>query len=309
MPFRSGEGVPPAASILIPSSGRPSALELTLDALCGQSVSPAEFEVVVADDGAVPPLRARLAAYSERLALHSIRLDRAGPGAARNAAAKIAAGPLLVFLDDDCAPGPGWLKAYLDAFAEAPDCALAGPITNGLPEDGFAEAYHLIFGYLYSRHVARSDGTSSAPFMISANFAAPADLFRSVGGFDEGFRLAAEDRMFSENWIRHGKTFRAVPEAIVYHRRPLTLGSYLAQQYRYGRGGMIFRRAIGERGSPGRGFEQGSFYRDLLLSAFQHPEPRWRIPLFALLILSQAAIAAGYGVEYVRRSFFQQPTV
>jgi GT2 family glycosyltransferase len=273
-------------------------LELTLDALCRQSVPAAEFEVVVVDDGANPPLQQRLAPYSERLSLRSIRLERGGPGAARNAAAKVAAAPLLVLLDDDCVPVPGWLEAYLDAFAEAPDCALAGPIANGLPDDDFAEAYHLIFGYLYSRHVAHSSGESSAPFVISANFAASADAFRSVGGFEESFQVAAEDRMFSENWARHGKAFRAVPTAIVYHHRPLTLTSFLAQQYRYGRGGMIFRRTLGERGWSARRFEQGSFYRGLLLTPFHQPEPRRRIVLFLLLILSQAAIAAGYLAEY-----------
>ena len=78
------------------SSGRPEALELTLDALCRQSVSPAEFEVVVADDGATPPLAGRLIEpYAERLALRSL-LERVGPRAARNAAPGRCR-PLLVF--------------------------------------------------------------------------------------------------------------------------------------------------------------------------------------------------------------------
>jgi GT2 family glycosyltransferase len=305
MPWQPDDAARPAASILIPSSGRPETLELTLDALCRQTVPPSEFEVIVVDDGAVPPLAARLAPYAGRLSPGSIRLEHAGPAAARNAAAKIARSRLLIFLDDDCVPGPGWLKAYLTAFAEAPDCALAGPISNGLPEDNCAEAYHLIFGFLYSRHVAQSGNPSGAPFVISANFAVPADLFSSIGGFDETFRLAAEDRMFSETWLHHGKTFRAAPEAIVYHHRPLTVSAFLKQQYRYGRGGLIFRRALQQRGWTGRGFERGSFYRDLLLSAFHHPEPRRRIPLFLLLILSQVAITAGYAAEFARLSFFR----
>ena len=300
MPSPPGEPPQPAAAIVIPSSGRPRTLELTMDALSSQTAPPSTFEVIVADDGANPPLASRLKPYSERLRLRSIRLEKVGPSAARNAAARLAAAPLLIFLDDDCVPAPDWLQAYLDAFAKAPDCALAGPITNGLPDDQYAEAYHLIFGYLYSRHVARSSQESSAPFIISANFAVAADLFRSIGGFDETFRVAAEDRMFSETWMRHGRAFRAVPDAIVYHHRPLTLRTYLAQQFRYGRGGMMFRRSLAGRGWSGRNFEQRSFYRDLILTAFHHPTRRRRIPLFVLLILSQAAIAAGYLTEYAR---------
>ncbi|HEY3840383.1 MAG TPA: glycosyltransferase [Bryobacteraceae bacterium] len=297
---RPGDASRPVASILIPSSGRPQTLELTLNALCRQTTSPSEFEVIVVDDGATPPVAGRLAPYTDRLTLRTIRLERVGPGAARNAAAKIADAGLLIFLDDDCVPGPGWLKAYLAAFDQASDCVLVGPIVNGLPGNEYAEAYHLIFGHLYSRHIARNGVASSAPFVISANFAAPSDQFRSIGGFDETFRLAAEDRMFSENWLHHGRTFRAVPEAIVFHHRPLTFSSYLKQQYRYGRGGVIFRRALAERGWSGRRLEPGSFYRDLLLTAFRHPDPRRRIPLFILLLLSQAAITTGYAAEYAR---------
>lgn len=300
MPLRPGNGAGPAASILIPSSGRPETLELTLDALRRQTVPPTEFEVIVVDDGAVPPLEARLAPYAGGLRLRSVRLERKGPGAARNAAAKIAAARLLVFLDDDCVPAAGWLEAYLDAFRRLPESALAGPILNGLPDDVYAEAYHLIFGYLYSRHVNPRGVESNAPFIISANFAVAAELFEKIGGFDESFGIAAEDRMFSESWVRHGEKFQAVPGAAVFHHRPFTFRTYLAQQYRYGRGGMILRRALAERGESARAFEPGSFYRGLILTALHHPGRAKRIPLFLLLILSQAAIAAGYAAEFFR---------
>ena len=287
-----------SASIVIPSSGRPDVLELTLDALCAQEVAPSEFEVIVVDDGASPPISGRLQPYVDRLALRSIRLERLGPGAARNAGAKLADSRLLIFLDDDCVPDPHWLNAYLRAYAKATDAALAGPILNGLPNDISSEAYHLIFGYLYSRHV---DGfATSAPFVISANFAVSAALFDSLGGFDERFRIAGEDRMFSEEWLRGGRTLLAAPDAIVRHHRPLTVRSFLAQQYRYGRGGMILRKALRERGWFAKPLESSSFYANLLLTAFHHPKPGDRIPLFLLLVLSQAAIAAGHAVELFR---------
>ena len=165
---------------------------MTLDALCAQAVTADKFEIIVVDDGATPPLAFRLRAYEDRLRLQSIRRERVGPSAARNAGARLAASPLLIFLDDDCAPSPYWLGAYLEAYSGTPESALAGPIVNALPNDISSEAYHLIFGYLYSRHV--EGGATSAPFVISANFAVSQDLFHSVGGFDERFVLASEDR-------------------------------------------------------------------------------------------------------------------
>ena len=289
-----------SASVVIPSSGRPAVLEATLEALCNLDAPRGSFEVIVVDDGAVPPLQDRLRPYRERLVLRSLRLEGRGPGAARNAAAGMAFSQLLIFLDDDCVPVPHWLRAYLDAGAEFPDCALAGPILNALPGNLCSEAFHLIFGYLYSRHVAgKPEGAGThAPFIISANFAVPAELFRSRGGFDEQFRVAAEDRMFSENWLRSGRKFRAVGDARVYHNRPLTARAFVKQQFVYGRGSMVFRRAVRQRGWPDPTAESASFYRDLLLVALRDPDPLRRPVIFLLLALSQIATAAGYFTEY-----------
>ena len=207
-------------------------------------------------------------------------------------------------MDDDCAPDSGWLKVYLDAFAEAPDCALAGPIANGLPDDDYAEAYHLIFGYLFSRHVARSGGESAAPFddLGQLRGALPIRSVPSAASTKRFDWRPGLERL--ETWVRTGKTFLAVPEAIVYHRRPLTLASFLAQQYRYGRGGMIFRRALDERGWSGTGFDRDRSTAIGLLTAFHHPARR-RVRLFVLLMLSQVAIAAGYAGEYGRQIFLR----
>ncbi len=294
-----------SASVVIPSSGRADTLEMTLDALCGQTVPATEFEVIVVDDGASPPLALRLQGYRDRLVLRSIRLERAGPSAARNAGARLASSPLLIFLDDDCVPVPGWLQAWRTAALDAPAAALAGPIVNGLPDNGLpdnlsSEAYHLIFGYLYSRHIESRGVATSAPFVISANFAVPAALFAGVGGFDERFRVAGEDRMFSEQWLRRGYELRAVPAAVVRHHRPLTLVRFVAQQYRYGRGGAILRKELRAQGGRGKPLEDAAFYAKLLLTAFRHPKRGQRVPLFVLLGLSQAAIAAGHAVEWFR---------
>ncbi len=269
---------------------------MTLDALCHLSTPSTSFEVIVTDDGAVPPLEDRLRPYRSKIALRVLRLERQGPGAARNAAARLATAPLLVFLDDDCVPDPDWLQAYLNATFKAPDCILAGPILNGLPDDLCSEACHRIFGYLYSRHLIEPG--SHAPFVISANFAVPARAFRATGGFDEAFRTAAEDRMFSEEWSRSGRSFHAVPAATVRHHRPLTLASFLSQQFRYGRGGMIFRRAVQRRGWTLKPVESSSFYSGLLGSAFRDTNPAQGLLLFVLLVLSQLAITAGYVAEH-----------
>ena len=60
---------------------------------------------------------------------------------------------------------------------------------------------------------------------------------------------------------------------------------------------MILRKELRARGWSARALESSSFYTNLLLTAFHHPKPADRVPLFLLLVLSQAAIAAGQAVE------------
>ena len=83
-------------AVVIPTRDRPAQLGRAVASALRQTVAPAE--VVVVDDGSVPPVTRR-SEWPESVRL--IRTEGIGPAAARNAGIDCSRAPLLAFLDDD----------------------------------------------------------------------------------------------------------------------------------------------------------------------------------------------------------------
>ena len=100
-------------SVVVPCFEAPDALALTLAGLEGQAWPRELFEVVIVDDGSEPPLRRPVPAPLDPVPLEVkvVRQERRGFGLARarNAGARAAAHPILVFLDGDVIPESGLL--------------------------------------------------------------------------------------------------------------------------------------------------------------------------------------------------------
>jgi GT2 family glycosyltransferase len=283
----------PAISVVIPAHGRPQRLRVCLQALAGVDPPAGGFEVVVVDDGSPKPLDVAVSDLRAELPLTIFRQANAGPAAARNVGAQLAAGRLLVFTDDDCVPKLGWLRAIADAAARHPDALLGGETINGLPDNSFAEASHMLGEYL---QVAES---RQPAFFPSNNLAVPAESFRKIGGFDTRFsRAAGEDRDLCDRWVASGRPLRHVPGAVVVHNHDLGLRSFWRQHHNYGRGGYRFHRNRAERVGAGLRVAPVRFYQRLLARPLQEGVPRGAT-LVGLLALSQVANAAGFATEWL----------
>src|SRR5262249_51175789 len=97
-------------SVIIPTYNRRKLLQETLDSVWAQSFT--DFEVIVVDDGSTDGTEDVLKPQQDRLKL--IVNEHLGPGAARNAGARVAKGQYLAFLDSDDL----WFPWTLSTFAE-----------------------------------------------------------------------------------------------------------------------------------------------------------------------------------------------
>lgn len=106
-------------SVVVPSIGRAAGLERLVAALGRQTLARERFEVIVALDRAVaaPGVVAMLQRAGASLAP---RGTRGGPGAARNAGARVARGEWLAFTEDDCEPADDWLERAAARIAAEP---------------------------------------------------------------------------------------------------------------------------------------------------------------------------------------------
>jgi GT2 family glycosyltransferase len=273
-------------SIIIPTFRRPEPLARCLDALTRQEYPRDQFEVVVVDNrnppGTVEPV---VRAFEDRLALRRVTEDTPGPAAARNAGAHTAAAPILAFTDDDCIPDPGWLRALGETLAVHPDALVGGTSLDLEPRGLCTAASRLVHDYF----CAQQNADAGVPrFFPSNNLAVPKAAFHAVGGFDAHFpRAAGEDRDFCARWRASGRHLVSAPEARVRHAHPLSVRGFVRQQMNYGRGAFQYRSRAGGLG----------FYAGLLAHPFRQAKAPRAAALFGLVLVSQAAVAAGYFSE------------
>jgi GT2 family glycosyltransferase len=157
----------------------------------------------------------------------------AGLSRARNAGASRADTDVVLFLDDDAVPTPGWLGAALASLAEAGTVAVTGPC-RVLDESGTAETRALVQEWWLHGTVPRVFGPHTDEWRDIAlsgrigggsNLTFRRDALLAIGGFDERLGRGApidacEEHDVLYRLIEAGGTVRYAPGAIVRHPAP-----------------------------------------------------------------------------------------
>lgn len=287
---------PPFFSVIVPTHNRPAQLSECLRALARLDYPADGFEVIVVDDGSVDSPRPLLAEFRASLDVRLLTQANAGPAAARNRGAAVARGRFLAFTDDDCAPDANWLRALGLRFAQTPERIVGGRTVNALPANPYSATSQLIIEVVYEHYNAHPAGPR---FFASNNLAAPAELFRAGGGFDETFHTS-EDREVCDRWLARGLRLAYAPEAVVRHAHALTLVTLWRQHFGYGRGAHRFHRARAARVAGGFRPER-AFYAKLLRASLSHTGGgAAALAPPALLLWAQLANAAGFFYERFR---------
>jgi validoxylamine A glucosyltransferase len=231
----------PRASVIVPTYNRADILRTTLESLAAQTLPAGEYEVIVSDDGSSDDTRAVVESFSGRLRIKYHFQDDLGfrAAAARNAGARLAAAPVLVFLDTGTLAGSDFVAAHLRAH-DGPAGAGRAVIgyVHGYPPPTFADPdFQAVQGLseavrrlspdqvvaLYREEPAFRDlrhaEFEKVGFDLSArtipeelfwtlNCSVGAAAFWAVGGFDEDFRSwGLEDVDLGYRLARHGAGF------------------------------------------------------------------------------------------------------
>jgi Glycosyl transferase family 2 len=99
-----------------------------------------------------------------------------------NAAARAAAGDVLVFCNDDVELGPGSLRMLADSLESRPDAGVVGPVGSLWDFDA---AEHL--EYLSGLPPAEPGAARECDVVSGFLFATPKRVWSDVGGFDESY--------------------------------------------------------------------------------------------------------------------------
>lgn len=223
----------PAASIVIPVHNQ---LAHTLRCLRALSQRPPRtpFEVIVVDDGSSDGTQAALAALPGLRYLR--RAVNGGFIAACNDGAAAARGTILVFLNNDTIPQPGWLDALVDTFDRDPQAGIVGARLL-YPDGRLQEAGATVFDDGSAESRGRFDDpdqpaygfATEVDYVSGAALAIPADLFREVGGFDLRYAPAYyEDTDLAFAARARGRRVLYQPASTVVHLEGATAGTDIA---------------------------------------------------------------------------------
>ncbi len=191
------------ASVIVPIYRDWGYIPTLLDCLASQTFQ--DFEVILIDNGDPPASLPEVpSALSGRV--HIGRCDTPGSYAARNLGAGMAKGAIFAFTDADCRPAREWLGALVSVGG----ALRAGPVRI-VPKAGANRwaIFDTVRGMPQDRFVTRN-------YAVTANLAVPADVFRTLGGFD-GNRLSGGDAEFCRRAVGLGYGLAYVPEAIIFH--------------------------------------------------------------------------------------------
>ena len=202
------------ASVVVPARNRLSLLARTLETLVDQDLSPADYEIIVCDDGSTQDIAAVLARFAAAPVV--IRLNRQpphGPAAARNLGIRLSAAPIVIFVDSDVEADKALVRCLLSAFAAHEEWAGAEAALYPLGEPA---------GVLWDAPASLGGGRYH-----TAGIAYRRAVLLAVGGFDEEFTLpACEDVELAVRVLARGP-IGFVPDAKVWHpRRRVTAGTH-----------------------------------------------------------------------------------
>jgi GT2 family glycosyltransferase/glycosyltransferase involved in cell wall biosynthesis len=229
-PFSVDTSTTPRASVVIPVYDHFAHTLACLRALAAHPpVVP--FEVIVVDDGSSDDTVSCLPQVAG--VRHHRRARNGGFIAACNDGASLARGEILVFLNNDTVPQPGWLDSLVGTLDAEPDAGLVGAQLL-YPDGRLQEAGGIVFadgsGWNYGRFESAGDPRFSylrdADYLSGAAIAIPRALFAQLGGFDARYAPAYyEDTDLAFAVRAAGKRVIYQPAARVVHDEGTTSGT------------------------------------------------------------------------------------
>ena len=229
----------PSVSIIVPVFNQWQITKDCLQAIWSTVPRECEIEVIVSDDASTDdtPLElASLATSEPRLKLLRNENNSGFVGTCNRAAA-LATGDILVFLNNDTVPKPGWLMSLLRTFELFPDVgAVGGKLL--FPDGRLQEAGGIIFSDASACHFGRGEPNAKASlfdyvrqvdYVSGALMATPRDLFAALGGFDLDYAPGYyEDTDYCFRLREQGLHVYYQPEAVVVHLEGATAGTDLS---------------------------------------------------------------------------------
>ncbi len=219
---------PPAVAVVIPARDSAATVGATVRGLVGQTdARGGGVELLVVDDGSLDATGEVAIAAGARV----LRAGGDGPARARNLGVAATTAPIVVFVDADCAPRPGFVAALTAPLLDDP--AVGG--SKGAYESEQRALTARFVQQEYEERYARMARRPSIDFIDTYAAAYRRDLLARVGGFDERYRRpSTEDQELSFRVAETGARLVFVPSARVGHLHAASPWAYARKKAKIG---------------------------------------------------------------------------
>ena len=223
------------ASIVIPTHNRRPLLEKALKRLTAQTCDMSRVEVIVVLDGCTDDTEGMLRSREWPFSVRYIAQEQRGAGASRNAGARIAQSPVIIFVDDDIMVAPDFVEQHLRAYEDGTRSVAIGLLAPD-PSPKVPGWWRWVEWQLNKQYRAMEAGRRSVGgrALYSGNFSVRREAFLRVGGFDETLPHS-EDVELGLRLERDGAKFHLALGAKGEHWAHRTYETWLTMAYKYGR--------------------------------------------------------------------------
>ncbi len=228
----------PQISVVIPTYNRAELLTKTLESLARQTISPAEYEIVVINDGSTDSTADICSHFAHRVRLNYAAIGNSGISSAKNLGLFMSEAPITLFFDDDDIAEPGLLRAHIDVHSKyseetvavlgytdwAPDLRIT-PVMHYVTEIGqFLFSYgHLTDGQLLDYTYFWGGRSSCKRRFLTQN-----------GIFNQDFRTIIEDIELGYRLSKHGLKVIHSRTAVSHMARPVGFDDFCRRCERQG---------------------------------------------------------------------------
>ncbi len=223
-------------SVIVPTYNRSDEIQELLFSLTEQTLSNDDFEILVVDDGSTDNTSEVIKEFVEKTKLNIVFLkqDHKGPGEARNLGMKNGKGKYFIFVDSDCIADKDWLKAYKDEVSKIDVAGFGGPDrvrADFLPVQKAID-YSMTSFITTGGIRGHSKKKISKYYPRSFNMGVRADIVEKIGGM--GKLRHGQDIEFSHRVLSTGEPVIKVMNAVVFHKRRISIKKFFKQVYNWG---------------------------------------------------------------------------